>query len=255
MPLAGGLTALGTFDQFKGFGPTKRKPKKKRPVYSFDPKALRAGRKPRITIKELSQRGADILRERLPDLKPEDKRSGVMKVLDVLDIPRNLIANVIARTTGTMPKKARRGTLTKKVYWSEILKGMGVPKGPAASVLGFVADVGLDPLTWVSLAGVHGVRAAAHIPRIVGAGGAMMKRAAKTGQVTAKLARGLGIKEGARITRKAMRMQRMKSVLARRATKGSKEALEFIKEFGQHGRPLIRFPFMKKGLLPLKVGA
>ena len=59
-------------------------------------------RKPRITIDELNRYGAEALR-RHPDIpeKREDRRSTISKILDVIDIPRNVVANIIAKIAGT----------------------------------------------------------------------------------------------------------------------------------------------------------
>ncbi|MDD4890537.1 MAG: hypothetical protein PHU85_11485 [Phycisphaerae bacterium] len=262
--LAGGLEPLKPLTPY-GYGKRQRKERD----YSFDPQAQ--DRQQKVTLHELQQRGSDVLRERIGELPKRDDRGTITRVLDVLDVPRNAVANAIANLTGTDTSKLPSGTLQKKVYFSDLLKGMGLGEGPVQSIVGFAGDILLDPLTYASLGGTTGTRIATHLPRIVGQGAGMVKAAAQTGQAAAPLAKALATRRAlpeifARLARQrgpeaarkllaskggGMLTQR----LARQATRGTTEALEFIRQFGQKGRPMLRAPFASKGILELPFGA
>ncbi|HUT57159.1 MAG TPA: hypothetical protein VNA25_04725 [Phycisphaerae bacterium] len=258
--LAGGLTPL---EPLLG-----QKRKKARDDYSIDLDGDRRKRK-RVSIKELSERGADALRERAPELADPDKRGMVTRVLDVLDVPRNIIANTIASITGTMPDKPRRGTLLKKVYVSDILGKLGVPKGPVRSIVGFVGDVAFDPWTYYGLGATAGVRVAAHLPKIIGPVAKAIKVAGKTGRIAGELTKAVGVARTAKLEKafravvaaKGMKaaQKRMAETVARRlgtsATRGAPEALALFAKHGEKGRTIFRLPFAAKGIGTLPFGA
>ncbi|MCK4627328.1 MAG: hypothetical protein KAV00_18595, partial [Phycisphaerae bacterium] len=257
MALAGGLTPL----KLPKLGQTNRRQKRPRPEYSVDIRGERRKRK-RITIQELSEKGVEILKERAPDLPRMDKRSLFTKVTDILDIPRNAIANAIAAASGMDISGKRKGAFLKKVYMSDILDKAGVEKGAARSIIGFVGDVAIDPLTYASLGGSAGLRVAKHLPRFVGGGEKAMKVAARTGKMSTELAKALKmtpagfakayakrvVKHGEAKTRKMLLQKRgglLTKQLARRTTKGAPEALEIMAKYGEKARPLFRAPFTK----------
>lgn len=261
----GGLTPLKSLTPF---GITKRKKKPARPEYSIDIKGERRKQK-RVSIEELTERGAEVLRERAPELPKIDKRSLFTKVTDLLDIPRNVIANAIASIAGVDVSKMRRGTALKKVWMSDVLAKAGMPKGAVRSILGFVADVAVDPLTYLALGAATGARVAAHVPRIVGPASRALKAAARTGRVGKILQQAVGAKRAAQLGRgfqrvaaakgaKAARQQmarRLNRVLASAATRGEKAALQFFAQYGEKGRTLFRLPFAAKGVGRVPFGA
>jgi len=264
MALAGGLTRLTPLPPLGG-----KKKRKSRLDYSIDLEAQRAKR-PRVSIEELSERGAEVLRERVGDLRDVDKRGVVTRVLDVLDVDRNLIANAVVKALNLRVQPERRGTLAPKVWWSDILGALGLPKGAVRSVLGLAADVAFSPLTWVTLGGGAGIKLARHLPRAVGPLAGMLKTAAKTGRAAPELAGALGLKKGlpavfARLAREKGPQAARKMLLgrgggmltrrlAKRATFGKPEALNLILKHGEKGRPLMRLPGMKKGIAELPFG-
>ncbi len=84
-----------------------------------------------------------------------DDRTPVTRVLDMIDLPRNVLANVLFRPTGVVDTEgARRGALGLPVVTtSDALKNLGVSNKVARGILGFVGDVALDPLTYLGPAG------------------------------------------------------------------------------------------------------
>lgn len=257
--LAGGLTPLKALEPL--FPKRQRKrPRAPRPEYSIDIKAQRAKR-PRVTIQELAERGESILKERAPDLPRTDKRGLFTKVIDILDIPRNLIANAVGGLLGVDTAKVRRGTFLPKVWMSDILGKAGVPKGAVRSIIGFAGDVLVDPLTYYGLGATAGVKIARHLPRITGTGARAIKMAARTGRIPAELVGAMGLKRtgarlAAQITKggKKRAQQAIARTLARRATKGAPEAVKLFRRYGERGRTLFRAPFAAKGVGYLPFG-
>jgi hypothetical protein len=109
---------------------------------------------PRLSIAELNQSDPDELRERLLKSRFDD-RGPVTKALDLLDAPRNAIANVIfpgaADAAADQGERAAFGL--PRVNFSDALKGLGVENRVARGLVGFVGDVALDPLTYLGPAG------------------------------------------------------------------------------------------------------
>lgn len=144
----------------------------------------------RITIEEINKFGAQALsseqREELT--KAPDKRSAFTKFLDIIDMPRNVVANIVAKIAGVTPKKQREGAIFKKVWASDLLEAMGMKKGVGRAVTGFIGDVALDPLTYLTAGAVTGTRIARGIPKILKPGTQAIKRtglAAVTGNLAA----------------------------------------------------------------------
>ncbi|GAF96590.1 unnamed protein product, partial [marine sediment metagenome] len=90
----------------------------------------------RITIGEINQFGAKKLssEQREAITKAPDKRSAFTKFLDIIDVPRNTVANIVGDIVGVEKKTLRRGTLQKKVFASDILGKLGVKKGVGRAV-------------------------------------------------------------------------------------------------------------------------
>lgn len=258
--LFGGLEPIKPLAPF-GMTKRQRKPKEPRPEYSVDLEGERRKHK-RVTIDELTQRGTEVLKERAPDLPKTDERSMFTKVLDVLDVPRNIIANAIAAAAGVDTSKMRKGTLLPKVWMSDILEKAGMPKGAVRSIVGFVGDLAIDPLTYIGLGSTTGVKVARHVPRVVGAGAQAIQTAAKTGKVGAEVASAIGRQTAEALSKQYAKIaavrgakvaaQQMRRALSKRlaggATRGATEALEFFAKHGEKGRTLFRLPFASKGV-------
>lgn len=109
---------------------------------------------PRISIADLNMMDPDQLRDRLANSRRDD-RPAVIKVLDLLDAPRNkLIANVFP----TLEREARmRGETatggTGRVTGSDLLRAAGVDNRIISAVAGLGLDLLSDPLTYVGPAG------------------------------------------------------------------------------------------------------
>ncbi len=227
---------------------------------------------PRLGVGELNEFGAEALRKRLPEItKPEDRRPAIVKLLDVIDVPRNVVANIIAGLTGTKTADKERGTLgIPKVFTSDILKKLGVTNRVVRAVAGFAGDVALDPLTYATLGATTGTKIAQHLPRVLKSGTKLLKTTAQTGRASGEVAKALGIrrtlgvvrglakKRGVAAVKKALVSKRggaLNRLLVKRATAGNKEALAFLAKHGEKGRSLFRLPFAAVGAPILKVGA
>jgi hypothetical protein len=109
---------------------------------------------PRMSVAELNAADLDDLRERFLKSRFDD-RGPVTKALDLLDAPRNAIANVIF--PGAAEQAAEGGERAAfglpRVNFSDALKGLGVENRMARGLVGFVGDVALDPLTYLGPAG------------------------------------------------------------------------------------------------------
>ncbi len=228
---------------------------------------------PRITIQELNQFGAEALRKRLPELqKQPDERPGIVKVLDVLDLPRNLVANAIAKISGTKTAGKQKATLgIPRVFVSDILEHLGVENRVVRAVAGFAGDIAIDPLTYYNLAATTGMKIAQWLPRILKSGRKTMQVAARTGQIGEELAKATGItrpghlmqfiakaKAAGKNAEKTLLSKRggvLPEMLIRRIKKGAPEALGWMEKYGEPGRSILRAPFAEKGWPILKVGA
>jgi len=109
---------------------------------------------PRMSVAELNAADLDDLRERFLKSRYDD-RGPVTKVLDLIDAPRNAIANVIF--PGAAERAAQEGERAAfglpRVNVSDALKSLGVENRVARGVAGFVGDMALDPLTYLGPAG------------------------------------------------------------------------------------------------------
>lgn len=116
------------------------------------PDGVERRQQPRLTLEELEEiAGPDL--EKILTEKTDD-RSGFTKFFDVLDLPRNVVANVLLRGAVDRKKLAagefERGTFgLPKITFSDVLDEAGVDPGFARSAAGFVGDVALDPLTYL----------------------------------------------------------------------------------------------------------
>ena len=143
------------------------KPPKPPKDYSVDPSNPD---KPRISLDDLNKRGADALREH-PDFQQEDTRGGVVKVLDVADVQRNVVANAIAKAVGMNTSKLEKATGgAPRVNVSDILGHLGVEPGAVRSIIGFLGDMAIDPLTYETAGASVGLKVARSVPKFIGAG-------------------------------------------------------------------------------------
>lgn len=109
---------------------------------------------PRVSVEELNSLDLDTIRERFLKSRRDD-RGPITRFLDLLDLPRNAISNVIF--PGAARQSAERGDRAAfglpRVMFSDALANMGVENRIVRGVIGFVGDVALDPLTYLGPAG------------------------------------------------------------------------------------------------------
>ena len=246
------------------------------------PTGRAARRKPRVSIDELNTMGVDALKEKYPDLpdriQDTDPRTGFEKVLDWIDLPRNAVANVIGSIAGVDKSEAPRAAMgLPRVNMSDVLDKLGMEPGVARSVIGFVGDVAIDPLTYI---GGIGVKGAAWAPRSLEAGREALQGLAKgdlavegaataakaisatrtaeeTASVLSRLkARwvGQGISEADATARlmgpeKGLLMDSLEHNLANEGERGvAARALASDPKFFSQGKPLLRIPGTELGV-------
>ena len=154
-------------------------------------------KRPRVGIDELNTMGVAAVKAKYPNLPDQiqdtDPRSGFEKVLDWIDVPRNLVGNAIGYLagvdTGKLPKAAFG---LPRVSMSDVLNKLGVETGVGRAVIGFVGDVAIDPLTYIGGVGVKVAKYANPVLK----GGMKAARALASGDLAvegaADLARTLG---------------------------------------------------------------
>ena len=110
---------------------------------------------PRYSIEQINSLDPEQIRARLAKLDTADRRPGWVKFLDLIDMPRNALAN--AATDLVLPEARRmaieRGDFDQagmpKVYGADMLRALGVENKAVNAVGGFVVDVFTDPLSWI----------------------------------------------------------------------------------------------------------
>ena len=118
----------------------------------------------RMSIGEMNALDMPTLMERYQAQRYDD-RGAVTRFLDMLDMPRNVIASTLFPSIRRR-KEAEGDTGTfglGNVRFSDILDELGVDNRIIKGVAGFVGDVAMDPLTYLGPAGWGG--------KIVGTGG------------------------------------------------------------------------------------
>lgn len=119
------------------------------------PNVVEQRRVPRYSLRELNSLDTDVLNERLKQVRIDDNRPGWVKFLDLIDLPRNVVGNVVAETFLPAAKKAalERGDFDQagltKVYGSDILRAMGLENRVITATGGFLVDIFTDPLSFV----------------------------------------------------------------------------------------------------------
>jgi len=200
----------------------------------------------RITLDELNRSGAGILREKFDEVKERpDNRPTVVKVLDIIDFPRNVIANAIGSLVGLKTEgreKAAGGV--PRVYMSDILKHLGVKDRVVRGVIGFAGDVLIDPLLYASLGASTAIKVGKGLPRVLKGQVKRFGRMAKGAErLTPEVAKGIGIKapekmirpvvqtaagvaRGAPVQKGGEVMRRMQRFMGRSKTSEGIQALE-----------------------------
>jgi len=240
-------------------------------------------KRPRITIDQLNKLSEKELRELGEKAKEKkDVRPTYVKALDWLDVPRNAVFNVIGGLAGVDKKKVRKGTFLPKVYASDVLeklgwKGKSTGNRVGRGAVGFLADVALDPLTYLSAGATTGAKLIKHAPKILKTGQKAVRGAANVmargGVVSGSVAKAIGktpeqlARLGTLMTKKyglkqavkrlskgrgkggAWMWRRMqKAVTGGAGKKGVAGSSAFIAKHGEKGRTLLRVPFMSKGV-------
>lgn len=168
------------------------------------PAVLDQRRVQRYSVSEINASTVDEIKRRF-DSTYRDNRDPVTRVLDLIELPRNVIANVLFRDTAE--SQGDRGAFgLPRVAFSDVLDEMGVENRVIRGVVGFVGDVVLDPLTYLTagtsagltLAGKGGRLALSSTGRSMLQKGA--RRAARAGTIDAiedtavrSVFRGLGV--------------------------------------------------------------
>jgi len=123
-----------------------------------DPAVAEKRTAPRLSIEELNELDGDQLMERLRSQR-YDTRGPVTRFLDVIDAPRNAIANIISPAAARKSQQA--GELAAfgqpRVTASDILGEAGMKPGVLRAVAGFAGDVLTDPLTYLGPGLLKGV--------------------------------------------------------------------------------------------------
>ena len=209
---------------------------------------------PRITIQELNAAGAEALKQRVKAVtKPEDRRPIWVRVFDALDLPRNIIGNVIGSIAGVEKGALPKGTFgLPRVFMSDVLKKLGVENKVVRGVAGFVGDVAIDPLTYYSLAATTGRLISKALPKVAPSGIKALGAIEKTGRITPEIGKALGLKAvtAARAAKRAAmgkpaleiaRATRIQQFLKRHVIKakggagGGEKFAKWIQELGEAG--------------------
>lgn len=219
-------------------------------------------RRPRITIDELNQRGVQAVREKWPELEGQrqglrrsmDQRSTLEKVFDWIDVPRNLVAQVIGALAGVDTAKLPRGAMgIPRIRMEDVLEKLRVKPGIARAIVGFIGDVAIDPLTYLSAGALTGKAIARHVPRILPEGLKTIAGGLRTGRMPGIVAKALDA--GVDISR--MKPTAVAAQIAKNVTRGDEvgaAARAFYSHFGVKGRHLLRIPGTQIKTPALKFG-
>jgi hypothetical protein len=207
---------------------------------------LEQRRRPRLTIAQINSLSKNALQQGLRPFDVEDDRPAIMRFLDVVDLPRNMVANfawgepsaeqTLASIGGTaavgagigafggpagaaagaaigggialggavagsligltatdeeraaLVAESRKGTFGAPViYASDVMKQMGVEDPVVRGVVGFVGDVLLDPLTYLSGGGNVTTKIGRFRPLLKPDGTPVLRRATRDGKEVAEI--------------------------------------------------------------------
>jgi hypothetical protein len=109
---------------------------------------------PRASVTDLNNTDIDVIKERFHKTRL-DGRSPFVKALDLIDLPRNTVANALFPGIAADARAAgNTGTLGMgRVTFSDALERLGVENRVARAIVGFVGDTALDPLSYIGPAG------------------------------------------------------------------------------------------------------
>jgi hypothetical protein len=215
----------------------------------------------RISIEEINKTGGDAFtRAALDAKKSKDRRAWWEKVLDAIDLPRNLIAQTVADIAGVDKSKLKSGTGAlglKRVYMSDVLNKLGVKNRVVRGIAGFIGDVAIDPLTYFSAGGTAGMKVAGlKGARIAGKGQKGIRAAMKAGEASPDLLRALGMSDeafkklatnyGNKLSRRGGEITKILGRNATRTDSVGDAAREYLKANMLKGRPIARIPFTQK---------
>ncbi|HUU93183.1 MAG TPA: hypothetical protein VM238_18470 [Phycisphaerae bacterium] len=217
---------------------------------------------PRLSIDEINRMGMEELKKH-PTLR--SKKKWWDYPLDLLDLPRNLVAQAVGEVAGVKRAKKPKDVFgLPKVYMSDVLEKVGVKNKIAKAVAGFVGDVAIDPLTYL----------AGGSTKFASLGGTAVKKAAmlgiddavraalKTGTVktlgrysalanvgarSMKKAAALAAKDPKKAGQLATKLvENIKGNLLRQVAKkgaAGDAARSFFTEFARKGAPILHMPF------------
>jgi hypothetical protein len=110
---------------------------------------------PRYSLREINSLSPEEISDRLSQVSAGDDRPGWVKVLDIIDMPRNFMQNIITENFAPEAKRMalERGEFDQagqvKVYGSDILRSMGIKNQVVNAIGGFFVDVFTDPLSFI----------------------------------------------------------------------------------------------------------
>jgi len=110
---------------------------------------------PRYSLAHINSLSDEQIRSRLAQFDDADRRPGWVKFLDLIDAPRNFIAQNATRWV--LPEARRmaieRGDFDQfgqpKVYGADMLRALGIENRAINAVGGFALDIFTDPLSWI----------------------------------------------------------------------------------------------------------
>lgn len=104
---------------------------------------------PRLSIAELNDLDFDDIRKRM-GVDPLDTRGPVQRVLDIIDLPRNALFNLVAPSIAKRKKsEGDFGTFGMgSVSFGDVLDELGVENRLIRGVGGLAGDIAFDPLSW-----------------------------------------------------------------------------------------------------------
>ncbi len=109
----------------------------------------------RYSIAEANTLSYEQIKERLEQIRPDQDKPLWIKALDIIDLPRNVVAGAVSDVFLPGAKRAaiERGEFDQfgnvKITAADMLREMGFENKFINAVAGFGLDVLMDPITWV----------------------------------------------------------------------------------------------------------